>query len=218
MKILLLEDDYLYKITIKDFLESNGYIVDDFESGDEALEAIYTNTYTLLLLDIRVPEIDGYTILKEIRENGIDIPVVMLTSLTDIDNLSLGYELGCSDYLRKPFELKELKYRLEHLIRTYHFNSSQSYKIIDAMYKFDIKNNLLLKDDMPVDLTAHELQLVSFLVQNKGRFISLDTLQNIVWEGREITYADIRMCIKRVRDKCDKEFIKTKKFVGYKVG
>jgi DNA-binding response OmpR family regulator len=55
-------------------------------------------------------------------------------------------------------------------------------------------------------------------VQNKGRFISLDTLQNIVWEGREITYADIRMCIKRVRDKCDKEFIKTKKFVGYKVG
>ena len=218
MKILLLEDDYLYKITIKDFLESNGYIVDDFESGDEALEAIYANTYTLLLLDIRVPEIDGYTILKEIRENGIDIPVVMLTSLTDIDNLSLGYELGCSDYLRKPFELKELKYRLEHLIRTYHFNSSQSYKIIDAMYKFDIKNNLLLKDDMPVDLTAHELQLVSFLVQNKGRFISLDTLQNIVWEGREITYADIRMCIKRVRDKCDKEFIKTKKFVGYKVG
>jgi DNA-binding response OmpR family regulator len=218
MKILLLEDDYLYKITIKDFLESNGYIVDDFESGDEALEAIYTNTYTLLLLDIRVPEIDGYTILKEIRENGIDIPVVMLTSLTDIDNLSLGYELGCSDYLRKPFELKELKYRLEHLIRTYHFNSSQSYKIIDTIYKFDIKNNLLLKDDKPVDLTAHELQLVSFLVQNKGRFISLDTLQNIVWEGREITYADIRMCIKRVRDKCDKEFIKTKKFVGYKVG
>ena len=218
MKILLLEDDYLYKITIKDFLESNGYIVDDFESGDEALEAIYANTYTLLLLDIRVPEIDGYTILKEIRENGIDIPVVMLTSLTDIDNLSLGYELGCSDYLRKPFELKELKYRLEHLIRTCHFNSSQSYKTIDAMYKFDIKNNLLLKNDMPVDLTAHELQLVSFLVQNKGRFISIDTLQNIVWEGREITYADIRMCIKRVRDKCDKEFIKTKKFVGYKVG
>lgn len=218
MKLLLLEDDYLYKITIKDFLEANGYSVDDFESGDEALEAIYNNFYSLLLLDIRVPEIDGYTILKEIRENGLDVPVIMLTSLTDIDNLSLGYELGCSDYIRKPFELKELKYRVEHLIKMYHFKSASNFLKIDDIYSYDTKNSILYKNNETVDLSASEIELVSFLIQNKGVFVSLDTLQNIVWEGKEITYADIRMCIKRIRDKCDKEFITTKKFVGYKIG
>ena len=108
MKILLLEDDYLYKVTIQDFLDSNGYQVDDYDDGLEALDAIYSNTYALLLLDIRVPSMDGYEILKDIRSNGIQTPVIILTSLTDIQNLSLGYELGCSDYLRKSFELKEL--------------------------------------------------------------------------------------------------------------
>lgn len=218
MKLLLLEDDYLYKITIKDFLEANGYSVDDFESGDEALEAIYNNFYSLLLLDIRVPEIDGYTILKEIRDNGLDVPVIMLTSLTDIDNLSLGYELGCSDYIRKPFELKELKYRVEHLIKMHHFKSTSNFLKIDEIYSYDTKGSILYKNNETVDLSASEIELVSFLVQNKGTFISLDTLQNVVWEGKEITYADIRMCIKRIRDKCDKEFITTKKFVGYKIG
>jgi DNA-binding response OmpR family regulator len=218
MKILLLEDDYLYKVTIKDFLEENGYNIDDFESGDEALEAIYDNNYALLLLDIRVPEIDGYTILKDIRDEGLDVPVIMLTSLTDIDNLSLGYELGCSDYIRKPFELKELKYRIEHLIKIHHFGSTADFIKIDMIYRYDMKNSLLYKNEELIDLSAVELELVSYLVQNKGRFISLDTLQSIVWKGKEITYADIRMCIKRIRDKCGKEFITTKKFVGYKIG
>ncbi len=89
-------------------LEDEGYIVDDFDDGNLALDAIYANSYSILLLDIRVPGISGYEILKEIRDNQIKTPVIMLTSLTDINNLSLGYELGCSDYLKKPFEIKEL--------------------------------------------------------------------------------------------------------------
>jgi len=218
MKILLLEDDYLYKVTIQDFLEANGYEVDDYDDGAEALDAIYSNTYALLLLDIRVPSLDGYEILKDIRANGVQTPVIMLTSLTDIQNLSLGYELGCSDYLRKPFELKELKYRVDYIIKTHNFKSSEDLVKIDELYSFETKSKTLFKKEKSVDLGNYEMELVSCLVQNRGRFISLDTLQNVVWEGKDISYADIRMCVKRVRDKCDKDFIKNKKLVGYKIG
>jgi len=218
MKILLLEDDYLYKITLKDFLEAKGYSVDDFEDGISALNAIYDKRYSLLLLDIRVPGIDGYEILKDIRKNGIVTPAIMTTSLTNIEDLSLGYELGCSDYLRKPFELKELLYRIEYIIKTHNFKSSENMININNIYQFDTKKNTLFKDNKSINLTSQEIALVSYLIQKKGYFISIDSLQNIVWEGRDITYADIRMCVQRVRKKCDKEFIINKKLVGYKIG
>jgi len=218
MKILLLEDDYLYRVTIEDFLEANGYEVDGYDDGKEALDAIYSNSYALLLLDIRVPSIDGYEVLKDIRANGIKTPVVMLTSLTDIQNLSLGYELGCSDYLRKPFELKELKYRVEYIIKTHNFKSSEDVVEIDEVYSFDTKSKTLFKNAKSVDLGGYGIELVSYLVQNRGSYISLDTLQHVVWEAKNISYADIRMCVKRVREKCDKDFICNKKLVGYKIG
>jgi len=218
MKILLLEDDYLYKVTIQDFLEAHGYEVDDYDDGVEALDAIYSNSYALLLLDIRVPNLDGYEILKDIRANGIQIPIIMLTSLTDIQNLSLGYELGCSDYLRKPFELKELKYRVEYIIKTHNFKSNEDLIKIDELYSYDMKRKTLLKGENIVELSTIEIGLVSYLIQNKNYYVSLDTLQNVVWEGKDISYSDIRMCVKRVREKCDKNFIKNKKLVGYKIG
>jgi DNA-binding response OmpR family regulator len=218
MKILLLEDDYLYKITIKDFLEEFNYEVDDFENGKEALNAIYDNHYSLLLLDIRVPDIDGYEILKDIRENNINTPVIILTSLTDINNLSLGYELGCSDYLKKPFELKELKYRIDYIIKTHCFKSNDEIINIDDNYSFNIKNQQLIKNNELIDLSNTELKLVSYLIQNLGIYISIDGLLTNVWEDKDITYADIRMCVNRIRQKSHKEFILNKKMVGYKIG
>ena len=117
MKILLLEDDYLYKVSIKEFLQELDFIVDDFENGDEALDAIFSNSYDLLLLDIRVPGMDGFTLLETIRKEELNTPIIILTSLTDITNLSRGYDLGCNDYIRKPFDLIELKFRIEQLIK-----------------------------------------------------------------------------------------------------
>ena len=89
---------------------------------------------------------------------------------------------------------------------------------LTEIYSFNTKTNTLLKNDESVDLGKLGIELVSFLIQNRGNYISLDTLQDTVWEGKDISYADIRMCIKRVRDKCDKDFIKNKKLVGYKIG
>lgn len=217
MKILLLEDDYLYKVSIKEFLQELDFIVDDFENGDEALDAIFSNSYDLLLLDIRVPGMDGFTLLETIRKEELNTPIIILTSLTDITNLSRGYDLGCNDYIRKPFDLIELKFRIEQLIKNSCFKTFDDFIQIAVDYEFDVKKNILYKEKEQIDLSFKESELVSFLVQNRGFFVSIEILHEKIWENKDISYSDIRMCIKRIREKTCKDFIKTKRFVGYKI-
>ena len=217
MKILLLEDDYLYKVSIKEFLQELDFIVDDFENGDEALDAVFTNSYDLLLLDIRVPGMDGFTLLETIRKEELNTPIIILTSLTDITNLSRGYDLGCNDYIRKPFDLIELKFRIEQLIKNSCFKTFDDFIQIAVDYEFDVKKNILYKEKEQMDLSFKESELVSFLVQNRGFFVSIEILHEKIWENKDISYSDIRMCIKRIREKTCKDFIKTKRFVGYKI-
>lgn len=216
IKILLLEDDYLYKISIKEFLEELDFIVDDFDNGEDALNAIFDKKYDLLLLDIRVPKMDGFELVKYVREAFIDTPIIILTSLTDIKNLSKGYELGCNDYIRKPFDMIELKHRIEQQIKNY-FQTSDDAIVLDFGFKYSIKKSLLYRDNIIIELSSKELELVAFLVQNRGFFVSIESLHENVWEKKDISYADIRMCIKRVREKTNKDFIKTKRFLGYKI-
>ncbi|MDD2888267.1 MAG: response regulator transcription factor [Aliarcobacter sp.] len=217
MKILLLEDDYLYKVSIKEFLQELDFIVDDFENGNDALDAIFTNSYDLLLLDIRVPGMDGFTLVETVRKEGLNTPIIILTSLTDITNLSRGYDLGCNDYIRKPFDLIELKFRIEQLIKNSCFKTLDDNIEIPPNYKFDVKKNILYKEKEQIDLSFKESELVSYLVQNRGFFVSIETLHERIWENKDISYSDIRMCIKRIREKTCKDFIKTKRFVGYKI-
>lgn len=217
MKILLLEDDYLYKVSIKEFLQELDFIVDDFENGDDALDAVFTNSYDLLLLDIRVPGMDGFTLVETVRKEGLNTPIIILTSLTDITNLSRGYDLGCNDYIRKPFDLIELKFRIEQLIKNSCFKTLDDNIEIPPNYKFDVKKNILYKEKEQIDLSFKESELVSYLVQNRGFFVSIETLHERIWENKDISYSDIRMCIKRIREKTCKDFIKTKRFVGYKI-
>ncbi|OCL86210.1 response regulator transcription factor [Arcobacter porcinus] len=216
IKILLLEDDYLYKESIKEFLEELEFEVDDFEDGEKALNAIFDTKYDLLLLDIRVPKIDGFSIVKYVREASIDTPIIILTSLTDINDLSHGYTLGCNDYIRKPFDMIELKHRIEQQIKN-HFQSSEDLIDLSLNYKFSIKKMALYRNDNLIELSQKELELVSFLVQNRGFFVSIESLHDNVWENKDISYADIRMCIKRVREKTSNDFIITKRFLGYKI-
>jgi len=217
MKILLLEDDYLYKISIKEFLEDQEFDVDDFDNGDDALDAIFEKNYSLLLLDIRVPGMDGFTLIEKIKKEDIQIPIIILTSLTDMSSLSKGYELGCNDYLKKPFDLIELKYRIEQLIKNKCYASDKNMIILGQKFIFDIQKKILYKDKEAVDLTQKESQVLDFLIQNREFYVSIESLHENIWENKDIQYADIRMCIKRIRSKTNKDFIINKRFVGYKI-
>ena len=206
IKILLLEDDYLYKVSIKEFLEELDFYVDDFENGDDALNAIFENSYDLLLLDVRVPGMDGFSLVEYVRKEKIDVPIIILTSLTDIKDLSKGYELGCNDYIRKPFDMIELKFRIEQLIKN-NIKTNEDLVELENSFKFDVNKSILYKDDTILDLTQKESELTALLVLNRGFFVSIETLHERIWENKDISYSDIRMCIKRVREKTDKDFI-----------
>lgn len=217
MKILLLEDDFDYKNSIKDYLESLDYEIDDFENGEEALSAIYEKSYHLLILDIRVPGISGYDLVKTIRENDNNVPVIFITSLTDINNLSLGYELGCNDYIKKPFSPKELKYRIEQVIKAFYFSTNENYIELNNGFLYEPLKKELIKDDIKVNLTKKESETIFCLITNKNQFVSIEKLRFEVWDDKYINEADIRVCIKNIRDKTSKEFIINQRSVGYKI-
>lgn len=218
MRLLLLEDDIAYNQSIKEYLESLGYEVDAFENGEDAYYAIYEKSYHLLLLDIRVPGINGYELMKKLKSDNKDIPVIFITSLTDINNLSIGYELGCSDYIKKPFALKELKYRVEQILKLYYFHTNSDKISLCDGYKYDVKNEALFDTkDHAVELTNKEKQLVLLLVSNVNNYVSIERIKDEVWNDSYVNDVDVRMCIKNIRKKTSKDFICSLRGVGYRV-
>ena len=217
MKILLLEDEIDYKETIHEYLESLGYKVDSFENGDDALSAIHFKSYNLLLLDIRVPGINGYDIVKTIKATGDETPVIFMTSLTDIDNLSIGYELGCNDYIRKPFASKELKYRVEQVLKLYYFREDKEQIILQGGYIYNLKDGSLIFRGEAVSFTPKEQKVLEYLILHIGQFVTATQLWEEIWEYKMVTEADIRMVIKRIRDKTSKELIINQRGYGYKI-
>ena len=217
MKILLLEDDYSYRVSIKEFLESLDYEVDDFENGQDALDAVFENDYALLLLDVRVPTISGHEVVKAVRENDIDVPIIFVTSLTDIEDLSIGYEMGCNDYIRKPFALKELKYRVTQSINSFQFNTSKNNIKLNYNFAYDLDKHELTKDSEYIKLTIVEQRIMQFLIRRLGSFSTTNEMTSTLWDDDFITDADLRMHIKRIRDKTDKNLIVNSRGLGYKI-
>lgn len=217
MKILLLEDDYNYNESIKEYLESLGFEVDAFFDGESALDAIMQKCYYLFLLDVKVPKISGHELISHIKNAGITTPIIITTSLTDIDNIAIGYELGCNDYLKKPFELKELELRINELIKKHYKTDNDGEFKLGCGFVFNFTTGELTKESINVNLTLKEQDLVRFLIQRKNTFCDIEVLREHVWEGKEISYADIRMYIRKIRLKVNDEFIKSSRGLGYKI-
>ena len=216
-EILLLEDDRAYRESIAEYLEQLGFRVDAFESGDLAYDALFEHTYQLALLDIRVPGRNGLEILRALRSEGVATAVILVTSLVDIDDLSIGYELGCNDYIRKPFELKELRYRVTQALSRVAYGSIDPVIALKGGYRFDPANRQLFFDQEPIELTRKEQEVVAYLVAQKNRWVDPEELRCEVWEMKEIDYADIRMTISRIRQKGGKALISSARGMGYRI-
>jgi len=217
MNILLLEDDVSYKETIQEYLESLSYSVESFENGDEVVDTLYCKKYHLLLLDIRVPGKSGYEIVKMLRANKDDTPVIFITSLTDINNLSIGYELGCNDYIRKPFAAQELKYRVEQVLKLFYLHSNEERFSLNNEYSYNLTQGELFYKEEAITLTPKEQKVLDYLITHLSEYVSAKQLWEDVWEEKMVTEANIRMCIKRIRDKTDVDLIVSKKGFGYKI-
>ncbi len=189
----------------------------EFEDGNDAYNSTFEINYDLLLLDVRVPGLSGYDIVKKIRAEKNSVPIILVTSLTDINNLSIGYEMGCNDYIRKPFELKELKYRILQILNQVHFSSNTNRLNLSCGYYLDLENYNLFFEDKEITLTNIEKKVVLALSKKLNFYVTTITLIEEVWENKDAIETDVRMCIKRIRDKTCKEFIKNQRGLGYAI-
>ena len=215
MKILLLEDDVILQEIIEEFLVEKGYAVESFFDGEKALDAIGEGRYDLLLLDVNVPNIDGFEILAYLRDIGNTTPTIYITSLAGIDDLKKGFSLGADDYLKKPFELEELDARISHIIKLYRLQDEIEFDGI----KFIPKAHQVIIGDETIEMRQKEAQVLEYFIKNSGKIISCDEIIENVWDEEHIpTHATIRTYIKNLRKLLSgtKEYFDNIKGEGYR--
>lgn len=216
MKILLLEDEYILRESMKEVLESNGLLVDDYSNGTDALDAILSFKYDLFLLDVNVPGDNGFHILKEARLSNILTPAIFITSLTQIDNLEEGFDLGCSDYIKKPFDLKEFEIRVSSALKRFTLNENDNFISLSLDYKYDTKNFLLLHNNEEVQLSKLEKSMLDLFISNKNNLVTADMICDYIWEDY-VDPANVRVQINNLRKKLDKNLIVNIRGLGYKL-
>lgn len=216
MKILLLEDDLILNEILLEHLESKDYEVISTFSGDEAQEYLYSQKFDLLLLDVNVPSINGFELLNDLRENGIKTPAIFLTSLSMVEDIEKGFNSGCDDYIRKPFELKELDIRINNIKRLFNISTNKILKINEQI-SLDSENLTLFKNKLQTNISKKESEVLKYLFKNKNRAVSTEELSTNVW-SYENTPNDstIRTYIKNIRKVLGDEYISNIRGVGYR--
>ena len=220
MNIFLLEDDEAIGIGLTYSLENEGYSVTLAKTVSEGIKTISENDFSLYILDLTLPDGNGYNVCKKIKEKG-DLPVIFLTAYDDEVNVVMGFDLGADDYITKPFRVKELLLRIKSVLRRYNKDFS------DGILKYrDLSVNTneakVYKGDNEVILTAMEYRLLLILLNNRGNVLSRNRLLENIWDvdGDFVEDNTLTVYIKRLRDKIEEdpanpEYIKTVRGLGY---
>ena len=216
MKILLLEDEYSLRKSIKEFLNDSGYTVDEFSNGEHVLNSIVNTSYDLLLLDVNVPGLNGFELLEKLRQQDIQTPAIFITSLTQIDHLEKGYDLGCCDYIKKPFDMAELRLRVGSALKLASLNATEDKIELPMGYAYDTKSFVLTKGDEVIQLSKTEKMIIELFIKNKNHVVTSEMLQGYVWDDY-VDPANVRVQINNLRKKLDKDFITNVRGLGYKL-
>lgn len=217
MKILLLEDDTLLNEIIEEFIIELGYEVVTTYDGIEALEAIYEDSFDLLLLDVNVPLLNGFDLLKGLKENSIDIPTIYITSLHTSKDMEKGFNSGADDYIKKPFHLSELELRINNIKRLRQIESSGAIKLSDNV-SYDYDTKFINVEEVETHLSKTEAKVFEYFIKNKNKSISIEEISLNNWVYDEVpTATTIRTYIKNLRKILGKDRITTIKGIGYKI-
>ncbi len=183
MRILLVEDEKGLVLTLTDRLVSEGFEVTSAGDGKSGFELASSEHFDLIILDVMLPKKNGYDIARDLRQKGVNTPILMLTAKGETIDKVLGLKLGADDYLTKPFEVIELLARVEALLRRSPTNMNGS--VTDAFrfgnVSIDFKRAEVVKDNQAVDLSAMEFKLLQYLIENRGDVHSRDQLLDAVW-------------------------------------
>ncbi|MGD2296012.1 MAG: response regulator transcription factor [Candidatus Aminicenantes bacterium] len=220
MRILVVEDDKKVAAFLQKGLREEQYAVDVCYDGEDAVYEAQTIPYDVIILDIMLPKKDGFTICKELRENKVLTPILMLTAKDSLDDKVTGLSEGADDYLTKPFSFEELLARIRALLRR-----SQEYKtgILKAGdLELDPLKRTVRKAGTPVALTGKEYALLEYLLRNKGRIVSQSKIIEHVWDRNYDGASNIvNVHINHLREKIDKDsqvkLIRTVRGQGYTI-
>ena len=181
-KILLVEDDDSLGFVVKDNLEQEGYEIDLQVTGKAGQKAFQQNQYDIFILDVMLPEMDGFTLAEYIRNAGSDVPIIFLTAKSLKEDRIKGLKLGADDYLTKPFSIEELRLRIEAILKRTGKKTVQDIAVHSlGKYTFDTKNLKLIFEEKALELTHRESDLLEFLVKHKNETLPRDKILIAIW-------------------------------------
>lgn len=217
MRILLIEDDIVIARSLKAALQKAAFVVDVADNGENGLQAALIGGYDAVILDIMLPQRDGWSVCDELRKQKKNVPILMLTALDAVDDRVRGLESGADDYLPKPFDVRELVARIRALLRREKVHKGDSIKIADL--EIDSAAHSVRRGGQEIKLTPREFSLLEALARNEGRTLTRDVILEDVWNGAESYPNTVNFHVTLLRKKIDAEFspklIHTVHGIGY---
>jgi len=208
MKIFLLEDDFALNESIKDMLEIESFLVDSFYDGKSAVSGL-NNSYDIFILDIFVPKLNGIYLLEQIKKTNPNAFVIIMSASVDIDTIKNAYIKGCDDFIKKPFNIQELLYKLSKFKK-----DSIIFKFNDELI-FEKLSKRLFFLDKEIELTKNEKSILTLLIENRGQSVNYEKIEEFVYKGEYKSIDAIRNLVKRLRKKLPYELIFTHIEDGY---
>ncbi len=184
-KILFVEDEEDLTLIVADTLHGQGYEVITAVDGVDGLEKFKTKAADIVVADVMMPKMDGFTMAKEIRKLSPTVPLLFLTAKSTIDDVEQGFEIGANDYLKKPFELRELIVRIKALLRRYGDNRTEDIRFAIGAYTFNVTTQTLSFGNKETELSHIEAKILERLVTNIGKTVDASELMIAVWQRDE---------------------------------
>jgi two-component system OmpR family response regulator len=218
VRILLVEDDVMLAETVMRALTQSAHAVDMARTGNEADQALMSGDYDLVLLDVGLPQINGFEVLRRLRARRSTVPVLMLTVNDTPDDLVTGLDLGADDYLTKPFRLSELEARVRALIRRSHATASSD--LVHGRLRLDMAARRLFLDEQPVELSVRELAVIELLLLREGKVVTKQQIVDHLYGWEDVSTSNaVEVFIHRLRRKLENSGlnIATVRGMGYLV-
>lgn len=220
MRILVVEDEKDLNSIICSKLVKEGYNVDACYDGQAALDYMEAENYDGAIMDIMIPNKDGITVLREMRNAGIQVPVLFLTAKTETQDIVRGLDAGASDYMTKPFEFSELMARLRVMLRTQ--NPVNENVITCGSLVVDMNNRQAIRDRKVIDLTVREYAILEYLARNRNVVVTREQIRVNIWNidddvNSNVIDVYIRYLRRKIDDNYEEKLIHTIRGVGYKL-
>lgn len=220
MRVLVVEDEKDLNSIICSKLVKEGYNVDACYDGQAALDYMEAENYDGAIMDIMIPDKDGITVLREMRNAGIQVPVLFLTAKTETQDIVRGLDAGASDYMTKPFEFSELMARLRVMLRTQ--NPVNENVITCGSLVVDMNNRQAIRDGKVIDLTVREYAILEYLARNRNVVVTREQIRVNIWNidddvNSNVIDVYIRYLRRKIDDNYEEKLIHTIRGVGYKL-